>query len=178
MCVSRAVLPHHNHPPSVVVIVERLTSCPSTGLACLHGSGPPPVLWLSTIDLFQETLAAGRPEIKEGVGRWERRVILLGSLFDLVLKVIFLSLCGSYMDLECVEIFRKIRKNAKSLILTRHLTHFSLVYTCEEQFLSMEHCGWNASYQIRKLNWDFEIGTSTRLLPDHSRNLLLLSFLL
>lgn len=70
MCICRAVLPHHrHHPSSVVVLAKRLTGFLSTGLTCLHGSGPPPALWLPPIDLFQETLAAGRPEIKEeGVG--------------------------------------------------------------------------------------------------------------
>lgn len=41
--------------------------CLSTGLTCLHGSGPLAALWLPLIDLFQETLAVGRPKIKE---RW------------------------------------------------------------------------------------------------------------
>lgn len=34
-------------------------------LTCLHRPGPPPALWLSPIDLFQENLAPSEPEIKE-----------------------------------------------------------------------------------------------------------------
>lgn len=88
MCVSRAVLLHH-HPPPPTTTTPTCAGCLSIGLTWLHGSGPPPALWIPPIDLFQETLAAGKPEIKEeGVGYKEKRVILLESLFDFVVEII------------------------------------------------------------------------------------------
>lgn len=147
MCVSRPVLLHHhchNHPPSVVVLAERLTGCLSTELKCLHGSGLPPILWLPPIDLFQETLVAGRPEIKEErVGVQRKEGHFTGVPFRLCCSshfFLFLSFCGSYVGLECVETFRKEQQSAKSVILvhkillfpfvlTPHLMH-SEIYTC------------------------------------------------
>lgn len=82
-------------PPSVVVLAKRLTGCLSTGLTCLHGSGPPPALWLPPIDLFQETLAAGRPEIKEeGVGVHRIEGHFTGVPFLSLLVFLFLSVWG------------------------------------------------------------------------------------
>lgn len=79
-------------PPSVVLLEEWLLVY---GLKCLHGSGPPPALWLSPIDLFQETLEReGGRESRGGCG--DKRVVLLGSRS-------FLSPPLSDKRLECFE---------------------------------------------------------------------------
>lgn len=128
MYVSRPVLLHHrhNHPPSVVVLAERLTGCLSTELTCLHGSGPPPALWLPPIDLFQETLAAVRPEIKEeGVGVQRTEGHFTGVPFWLCCWsrfFLFLSFCGSYMGLGCVETIRKEPTKCQVYYLTQNTT--------------------------------------------------------
>lgn len=129
MCVFRGVfspqqhhhLNNHHHPHLLLCLAERLTRCLSTRLTCLHGSGPPPALWLPPIDLFQETLESGQPEInEEGVGVWRKE----GHFTGVPLEKSFLSFCGSYLSLECVETFRKVQTfKAHSVFFIRNYKH-------------------------------------------------------
>lgn len=115
MCVFMGVFPPKHHRPTtstvtplhlLLCLAERLTGCLSTRLTCLHGPGPPPALWLPPIDLFQETLEAGWPEIKEEGARVRRKEgsFYRGSLW----RSHFFSFCGFCTSLECVETLRKV----------------------------------------------------------------------
>lgn len=100
MCVSRAAPPPQSPPPPSVVLLEEWLLV--YGLKCLHGSGPPLALWLSPIDLFQETLEReGGRKSRGGCG--EKRVVLLGSrsfLFPLFLTSVWNVLSKKHPSMQ------------------------------------------------------------------------------